>query len=328
MKLSIVVPIYNAQAYLCECIDSILAQTFTDFELILVNDGSNDKSLSIANDYAKKEKRIKVIDKENGGVSSARNVGIENSSGKYIGFVDSDDYIEPTMYDDLINAIEQNDADIAICSVDIPNSSHTYGQEYPKGVFTFENASKEWKQKYFGGNIETFSVNKLYKRKIFDEIKFPEFPIMEDRLLWCYIFQKHYRFISIDKVLYHYRVVGNSAVRSYHKERYDVSVLVFKEDKKLGGNAYKEEIYGQFLGCICNCINQEAGNNERKKNVLKIKNSKYFDEAMSNKSCNTNVRLPVQYLNDSKYIMLEFYWIKLKVTNYLRLIAKKILKGN
>lgn len=96
--ISIIVPVYNVEAYLCRCIDSILAQTFTDFELILVDDGSPDNCSSICDEYAKKDSRIVVVHKENGGLSDARNTGLDIAKGEYIGFVDSDDFIHPQTY--------------------------------------------------------------------------------------------------------------------------------------------------------------------------------------------------------------------------------------
>ena len=107
-KLSIIVPIYNVAPYLISCIDSILCQTFKDYELILVDDGSTDGSEKICDLYSQKDNRIRVIHQRNKGLSGARNTGIEMAIGKYIAFVDSDDYIHPLMYQTLISAIEKN----------------------------------------------------------------------------------------------------------------------------------------------------------------------------------------------------------------------------
>ncbi|MCB8516908.1 glycosyltransferase, partial [Enterococcus durans] len=98
-EISIIVPIYNVEQYLRKCVDSILAQTFTDFEVILVDDGSPDNSGAICDEYAKLDSRVRVIHKENGGLSDARNAGIEIAKGKYLGFVDSDDFIDKDMYE-------------------------------------------------------------------------------------------------------------------------------------------------------------------------------------------------------------------------------------
>ena len=106
--ISIIVPVYNAEKYLSRCIDSILRQTFADFELILVNDGSSDKSKEICEKYLESDPRIKLINQENSGVSAARNTGLDNASGEYIGFVDSDDFIEKNMYEELYNILKKN----------------------------------------------------------------------------------------------------------------------------------------------------------------------------------------------------------------------------
>jgi glycosyltransferase involved in cell wall biosynthesis len=113
--LSIVVPIYNAEKYLVECLDSIFKQTFKDFEVILVNDGSKDGSLKICEKYKKKYENIKIINKENGGIVSARKAGVEVAVGEYIGYVDSDDFIESIMYENMCNEAGKTGADIVIC---------------------------------------------------------------------------------------------------------------------------------------------------------------------------------------------------------------------
>jgi glycosyltransferase involved in cell wall biosynthesis len=114
-EISIIVPVYNVEKYLEKCLKSILHQIFSDFELILIDDGSTDSSGRICDEYLKRDSRIKVFHKENGGLSSARNYGIEKSTGKYIGFVDSDDYIAKDMYEVLYNNLQRENADVSMC---------------------------------------------------------------------------------------------------------------------------------------------------------------------------------------------------------------------
>ena len=114
-EISIIVPVYKVEKYLERCVKSILAQTFTDFELILVDDGSPDNCPLMCDEWAKKDKRIKVIHKANGGAGQSRNVGLENATGKYIGFVDADDWITRDMYEYLHELIIKEDADVAMC---------------------------------------------------------------------------------------------------------------------------------------------------------------------------------------------------------------------
>ena len=115
MLFSVIVPIYKIEKYLRRCIDSVLGQTFSDFELILVNDGSPDNCPAICEEYAAKDKRIRVIHKENGGVTSARLRGVVEATGEWIGFVDGDDYVEPQMYERLLDNALKYQADISHC---------------------------------------------------------------------------------------------------------------------------------------------------------------------------------------------------------------------
>ncbi len=124
-ELSIIVPVYKVEPYLRKCIDSILAQTFTDFELILVDDGSPDQCPQICDDYASKDDRIIVIHQPNKGVSAARNAGLDKAKGKYIGFVDSDDWIEPDMYEEMIHSIVSTNSDVVICAAKYENEDQS-----------------------------------------------------------------------------------------------------------------------------------------------------------------------------------------------------------
>ena len=121
--VSIVIPIYNVEIYLKKCIDSILNQSFDDFEIILVNDGSKDSSLDICNEYLKKDTRINLVNKTNGGLSSARNAGLNVAKGKYISFIDPDDCINENYFNILINKAEMNDCDVIVSGYrTVPNN--------------------------------------------------------------------------------------------------------------------------------------------------------------------------------------------------------------
>lgn len=172
--LSIIVPIYNAEQYLEECLDSILAQTFTDYEVILVDDGSTDRSGAICEQYKDKSNVIRVIHKENGGLVSARKSGIAVAKGKYIGYVDSDDVIAPEMYQDLCNSAMKNGVDIVICDVwqweeekKIPLEQRLEG-----GIYTKEQLIQNiYSSMFYAGTYYKFGFlpamwNKIYKADI------------------------------------------------------------------------------------------------------------------------------------------------------------------
>jgi glycosyltransferase involved in cell wall biosynthesis len=167
--LSIIVPVYNSEKTITQCLDSILAQTFQNFECILVNDGSTDKSPAICDEYAQKDNRIKVLHKPNEGVSAARNDGIKVACGEYIAFVDSDDTIHTEMYEHLYNNIITRNCDVICCGFTYKNKNYLLSNEYYQGsrpgiIYALDNA-------------DLFGVvwNKLYKSKIIKEndIKFP-----------------------------------------------------------------------------------------------------------------------------------------------------------
>ncbi len=172
--ITIIVPIYNVENFLKKCLDSIIMQTYNKLEIILIDDGSNDKSGFICDEYAKKDKRIRVIHQANKGLSEARNRGIELSNGKYIGFVDSDDYISKDMYKTLYYNIKSYNADISICkykyikkdcicTFDNIDNIEIYGN-YNAIKILLDNNNKI---------ITDHMWNKLYKKELFNNIKFP-----------------------------------------------------------------------------------------------------------------------------------------------------------
>ena len=203
--VSIIVPIYNVEEYLYKCINSVLNQTFKNFELILVNDGSTDNSGKICDEYKKKDDRIKVIHQENGGVSSARNTGIKNAKGMFIGFVDPDDWIYPDMFEKLYNNIIENNADISICKhcreINGISNSKTYNSH--EIIKTMDN--KEAMHELFKGNLYRFALwNKLYKKECFENVSFPNGRIHEDLSTSYKIFSNANYIVFTDYVGYVY----------------------------------------------------------------------------------------------------------------------------
>ena len=178
-KISIIVPAYNVEKYIRRCIDSILEQTYENFELLLVDDGSTDSTFDILNEYKKKDSRVRVFHKKNGGQGSARNVALNNITGDYIGFVDSDDYIKKDMYQVLLENIIKYDCDIAICGVINDHIFKKKEFKYYSGIEVFENENiikAYYKTPYIGNMI----WNKLYKAQLWNKIRFPEIRSRED----------------------------------------------------------------------------------------------------------------------------------------------------
>ena len=206
IDISIIVPVYKVEKQLNTCIESILNQTFTNYELILVDDGSPDKCGEICDEYEKKDKRIKVIHKKNGGLSDARNAGLDIAKGKYIGFVDSDDIIHPEMYERMYNFINKYNVDIVQCkfkkfkSIEdinkLSNINNTNIEYY---------TSKEAIIDMIDNNkINVNTWNKLYKRELFENERFPKGKIHEDEFLTYKLMYESNKIAYINEELYYY----------------------------------------------------------------------------------------------------------------------------
>ena len=188
--ISVIVPVYNVEKYLPRCIDSILNQTYKNLEIILVDDGSPDNCPAICDEYATKDSRIKVVHKKNGGLSAARNAGLKVAEGKFVGFVDSDDYIENNMYETLFFNLEKYDADMSICAVktvdeynhDTTNLKEAY-IDLPPVISNIEGISLLCQ----GAGIFISACNKLYKKSLFDNRLFVEGIYHEDWQIMPYI---------------------------------------------------------------------------------------------------------------------------------------------
>ncbi|MDR7073361.1 glycosyltransferase [Fictibacillus barbaricus] len=300
--LSIVVPIYKVENYLENCINSILSQTYSDFELILVNDGSPDNCGEICEYYKRKDKRVKIIHKENGGVSSARNKGIEISKGEYIAFVDPDDTIEPNMYEVLLeNALHLN-ADIVVCPIKTINvETSTYSTS---SIWKNTNSviGKKAIEDYIIPSIlknKTFSlvssVNKLYRKSLFNSFKFEEHKHhSEDARL-------NFKFLTITNNL----VFVEQPLYNYYKHKRESLTQIFRENfydyivdnKKLLieiCNSYKLKDYTIYvknhytsvtLSYIQEVVKSPLTINEKYKIISTILNDIHFNEDLKGYKC-------------------------------------------
>lgn len=221
-KVSIIVPVYNVENFIHECINSILKQTFTDFELILVDDGSVDLSGAICDDYSKQDKRIKVIHKENGGQSSARNRGIEAAKGDYIGFIDSDDWISDEMYMILYTKAIDTNADIIACNIIMHNKDLTNHLYCDKADDSFYDRNSAMNELYLNERLTFSPCNKLYKKELFKGISFKEGYILEDMDFAYRIIHQANTIYYTGEALYHYRYNHESTMRRvFSKKRLD-----------------------------------------------------------------------------------------------------------
>lgn len=236
--ISVVVPVYNVEAYLRRCVDSILAQTYPSIEIILVNDGSTDSGLAICREYERTYHNIKVIDKPNGGQSSARNAGLKIAEGRYIGFVDSDDWVTPDMYATLYGLIKKYDADAAQTAAVMAYASDVQAiqGEDKEFVLTSRNEILE-RFMYDSVRVGLFGIwNCLFRADIVKNILFREGKVFEDVDYKYKALAACRRFVTCDKICYFYfqhdRSTINTKLRRKDFDLYDAAEELYQLTQK------------------------------------------------------------------------------------------------
>ena len=239
-KISVIVPVYKAEKYLHRCVDSILAQTFTDFEVLLIDDGSPDRSGDICDEYAKKDSRVRVFHKENGGVSSARQCGIDNAQGEYTIHADPDDWVEPNMLEELYAKAKEDDADVVICDFYVNNADRQIYNKQEPSALDHETVLRELFQQLHGSCWNKFVRRDCYiKNKVQFELGLS---FCED-LYFHACLLKNARTISyLSKAFYHYDQIinTNSIVARYKKTTFDYDKMLYDKFTELliGTSAY------------------------------------------------------------------------------------------
>ena len=208
--ISVIVPIYNTQEYIRECIESIINQSYKNLEIILVDDGSTDTSGVICDEYSKIDSRIKVLHQKNGGMSKARNNGLDMANGNYIQFIDSDDFIDLNMIEILYNNAQNYGAEVSMCS------HYTYIDNEAKsdstGKFCIYSKIDALRELLMDRTIRSYAWNKLFARNLFDGIRFPEGRVFEDIIAIPKLFEKANKIVLNDIPLYYYRQRNGSVL--------------------------------------------------------------------------------------------------------------------
>lgn len=226
--LSIIIPVYNGEKYIEKCLDSVLSQTYSNIEVIIINDGSTDNSYQILQEYAKKDNRIFLLNQENAGSSLTRNTGIKYSKGEYITFVDIDDYLEKDAYEKVMNKL-QDDIDIACFSVscDYTKENYSINKILKSGIFSKDEAVIE----LFNKDIFNALWNKVYKASLIkNKDYFPhEFNQGEDLIFNCKVFKQANKILLMSDIFYHYIYQENATMISSFTKNND---LVLKNKQK------------------------------------------------------------------------------------------------
>ena len=280
--ISVIVPVYNVEKYLSACIDSILNQTYKNIEIILVNDGSTDNSSSICDYYASKFNHIRVIHQENGGLSAARNSGIDVATGDYIAFVDSDDLLHTDFFETLHSLVLKNKADIA--SVEFKcfhdNSNPDLSEACSGETITL--SSDEAIEKILYQNIlDNSAWNKLYARHLFSKLRFPKGKLYEDMALFYKIFEQTKRVVHKRVPLYYYRLREESITGNFSLRRSDVLditdeiVVYMKQNKPLLVPAALDRKFAANMNILWLMLRSDIYSNELEsrcwKNIQKLR---------------------------------------------------------
>lgn len=296
--ITVIIPVYNVEKYLERCLDSVLMQTYTNLEIILVDDGSTDSSGLICDKYAEKDARIKVIHKKNGGLSSARNIGLDNATGEYIGFVDSDDYIHFDLFQKCINRLKNTGADVCMFSHFTVNESGSISHQLPfaKDFYQGEEITQNIFPKFFGktnqdSEVEGFVCRQIFKREIIGAIRFRnerEY-FAEDIVFDLEVYPKVSRFCVIDEPLYYYYYVQTSLSNQYRKNIFQKleRLLLFMETFIYDSSLIdiKDRIsFTAFRFALYSCRNTKRGvelsSTEKRSLVKEIVNNRFILEAV------------------------------------------------
>jgi len=231
-KISIIIPVFNIESYLRRCLESVINQSYKELEIIIINDGSTDSSGVICDEYAKKDTRVKVVHKTNGGLSDAWNVGLSVASGDFIGFVDGDDFVELKMYEKMLGVLNKYQADITVCNhrrlSDSGEINETSGKAYPltnlEALEIYVNAEEKLK-------ILPTVWSKLFRREIIEGLSFTAGKTSQDVMFTTKAFLRACRIVYQDEYLYVYNDERADSItnKKKGKKRLDVEIPVWKE---------------------------------------------------------------------------------------------------
>ena len=238
-KISIIVPVYNVEAYLEKCVESILKQTYTNLEILLVNDGSTDKSGELCDKLALRDHRIRVIHKENGGLSDARNRGIDEASSNLIGFIDSDDYIDEDMYETLYRQMVASKADLSMCGhYDV---YHQIPEKQVAEIKTWELMPEEAIKMVMEAKIlSVTAVNKLYKKALFEQLRFRIGKIAEDAFIMVDLIHQCSKIVATNEKKYNYVHRENSITTQKFSLKFLNVIEAYEQNAKMISENYPD----------------------------------------------------------------------------------------
>lgn len=273
--ISVIIPVYNVEQYIHKCLNSVLCQTYSNLEIILVDDGSSDNCPKICDNYAEKDVRVKVIHQKNAGISVARNVALEICKGEYIAFVDSDDWLEPTAYEDMMKMMKESDLNVVFCTANVIVDNEIVGQRFEyfeNGTVLSPNKMVELSLKdEIGGQVWL----RICHKKCWENVRFPAGRIYEDLAVSFYPFLNAKKAIGfLRKALYNYRLNINGISLSHNPQKPYNIFLAFNEHLE-----YAKANFSTAESC---CLSKATTHALNAYNSFLIDYQKDFDEFMKN----------------------------------------------
>lgn len=335
IKVSVVLPTYNAEKYLHECVNSIVNQTLEDIEIIIVNDGSTDKTIDIAKKLQSIDKRIIIINQSNKGPGEARNVGLRTAKGEYISFIDPDDWIQKDMFLQMYNYAKSNNCDVVQCNY-TTRSLKSYNNHNISTIPSYKlmdanDIKKHIKSSLLEGKLSTYVWDKIYKVSFLkeNELYFEDKRLFEDWYFIMSITSKMKRFFYITDNFYNYRVVEGSLARKYY-DNYEELIINLQKRKfeymKLwgdGSDIYLSKVLNNLGDDILKIINHIF---DSRYNLCKNVKMQKLKNLMNNEFLQSNFynQQYITYIKESKinkfYLRLIFYCLKYKKVKLLYLL--------
>lgn len=343
-KVSIIMPVYNVSEKLNKSLNSLINQTYSNIEILLINDGSTDNSGEVCDKYAQNDNRIKVVHKKNGGVSSARNIGLEIATGKYIMFVDSDDYTDEKSCEVMVKAIEKYDVDMVVSSYNTVYNGKVMKHICPEKVYNSVESMKDDFRLIYLDCFLNSPWNKLFKKehitKGFDE----NMRYFEDYYFVLDYMDNIRNLVTIDTPLYYYiEDTGNSLTKVFREDTFDVFPKIYLRQKefchKYFGNEFDNELKSSLLYGFYNTAQKLIYSKGSRDNKIKTLNNWLNNTTIKtsinenfidyiNKNSNKQLKVAYSYIINEQLNKL-YYMLKIKqIINPMLQVIKNIIKGN
>ena len=319
--ISVIVPVYNVQEYLKKCIDSIIKQTYKNIEIILVDDGSTDNSGKICDEYKKIDKRIKVIHKENKGLSDARNVGIDIATGKYVTFIDSDDFVSDIYIEYMYSIMKKTNSDIGICKIKVIYDRNIKEQRKIDIEPKIYNKIQAFENLLYSEGIDVAANAKIYPKYYFDDIKYPINEKYEDVAIIYKIFEKTTQIAYGNLECYYYYVrIGSISKSGFNKGELDYlknteQMLTYLENnyKELKQAVTRFRLYSRFR--ILRILLFSETKDEKLKETMIKDIKKYYKKILKDKRAPKRDKLAIYFFNMGLPIFKFVWYLYSKITH-------------